>query len=112
AIPGEGIRRAGGDVAEGSSFAAGRPVRPLDLLIARVAGLDRLAVRRPRLQLIEIPGTSVTAQLIVESAGVIGCQIIRVEAEGRDPASIARAFDGEPCDLLVTIGVTGVGRTD
>ena len=112
AIPGQGVRRAGGDVAEGSSFVAGRPVRPLDLLIARAASLDRLAVRRPRLRLIEIPGTSITAQLIADSAGKIGCRIVRVEAEGRDPLSIARTFDGEACDLLVTIGGTGVGRTD
>ncbi len=112
AIPGQGVRRAGGDVAEGSSFAAGRPVRPLDLLIARTAGLDRLAVRRPRLRLIEIPGTSVTAQLIADSAGQTRCQIVRVEAEGRDALPLARAFDGEACDLLVTVGGTGVGRTD
>jgi molybdopterin biosynthesis enzyme len=26
--------------------------------------------------------------------------------------SIAKAFDAEPCDLLVTVGGTGVGRTD
>jgi molybdopterin molybdotransferase len=112
AIPGQGVRRAGGDVAEGSFFATGTPVRPLDLLIARTAGLDRLAVRRPRLRLIEIPGTSVTAQLIVESAGEIRNQLMRVEAKGRDPLSIAETFDGEACDLVVTVGGTGVGRTD
>ena len=61
-------------------------------------------MRRPRLRLIEIPGTSVAAQLIVESAAEICCQIIRIEAEGRDPLSIARAFDGEACDLVVTVG--------
>jgi|ERR1041385_1598362 molybdopterin biosynthesis enzyme len=112
AIPGQGVRRAGGDVAEGSSFKVGRPIRPLDLLIARAAGLEQLAVRRPRLRLIEIPGISVTAHLIVESAGEIRSEMIRVEADGRDPLSIARAFDGEACDLLVTVGGTGVGRTD
>ena len=72
AIPGQGVRRAGGDIAEGSSFiAAGRRIRALDLLIARAAGLDTLAVRRPRLRLINIPataGNAVTAQLIAESA--------------------------------------------
>jgi molybdopterin biosynthesis enzyme len=116
AIPGYGIRRAGGDIAEGSSFiAAGRKIRALDLLTARAMGLDKVAVRRPRLRLINIPaaaGYAVTAQLIAESASVAGAEIICVEAGGRDARSIATAFELEPCDLIVTVGGTGVGRTD
>jgi molybdopterin molybdotransferase len=68
AIPGQGVRRIGGDIGEGSVvIASGRRVRPLDLLIARAAGLERLNVRRPRLRVINIPATSghaATAQLI------------------------------------------------
>jgi molybdopterin biosynthesis enzyme len=116
AIPGQGVRRIGGDIAEGSSFiAAGRPIRPLDLLTARAAGLDTVAVRRPRLRLINVPatvGAAVTAQLIAESGGATGAEIICVEAGGRDARSIATALDAEPCDLLITVGGTGVGRTD
>ena len=116
AIPGQGVRRIGGDIAEGSSLiAAGRRIRALDLLTARAAGLDTMAVRRPRIRLIDIPaiaGTTVTAHLIAESARAAGAEIIRVEAGGRDARSIGAAFDAEPCDLLITIGGTGVGRTD
>jgi molybdopterin molybdotransferase len=116
AIPGQGVRRTGGDVAEGSSFiAAGRVIRALDLLTARAAGLETVAVRRPRLRLIDIPatgGNAATAQLIAESARAAGAEIIRVEAGGRDARSIAKAFDAEPCDLVITVGGTGVGRTD
>jgi molybdopterin molybdotransferase len=115
AIPGQGVRRAGGDIAEGSSLAAGRRIRALDLLIARTAGLDKVAVRRPRLCVINIPvaaGNAVTAQLIAENAHGAGAEIICVEANGRDAPSIAKAFDAESCDLLVTVGGTGVGRTD
>lgn len=116
AIPGYGVRRAGGDIAEGSSLiAAGRRIRALDLLTAGIAGLDRLAVRRPRLHVINIPttaGNPVTAQLVVESARAAGADIVCREANGRDARSIAKAFDAEPCDLLVTVGGTGVGRTD
>jgi molybdopterin biosynthesis enzyme len=116
AIPGQGVRRIGGDIAEGSSFiAAGRRIRALDLLTARAAGLDTVAVRRPRLRLIDIPATTahtVTAQLIAESARATGAEIIRVEAGGRDARSIANAFDAESCDLIVTVGGTGVGRSD
>jgi molybdopterin molybdotransferase len=116
AIPGQGVRRIGGDIAEGNSFiVAGRRIRALDLLAARAAGLDTVAVRRPRLRLIDIPataGTAVTAQLIAESARATGAEVICVEAGGRDARSIATELDAEPCDLLITMGGTGVGRTD
>jgi len=74
-----------------------------------------VAVRRPRLRLIDIPataGNAATAQLIAESARAAGAEIICVEAGGRDARSIATALDAEPCDLLLTIGGTGVGRSD
>jgi molybdopterin biosynthesis enzyme len=116
AIPGQGVRRSGGDIAEGSSLIlAGRRIRALDLLAMRAAGLDTVAVRRPRLRLIDVPaaaGMSVTTQLIAESARAAGAEIIRAEAGGRDAPCIAAALDAEPCDLLVTVGGTGVGRTD
>jgi molybdopterin biosynthesis enzyme len=116
AIPGQGVRRIGADIAEASSLIVeGRRIRPLDLLTARAAGLGKVAVRRPRLRLINIPATAgdaVTAQLIADSARATGAEIICVEAGGRDARSIATAFDAEPCDLIVTVGGTGVGRTD
>jgi molybdopterin molybdotransferase len=116
AIPGQGVRRAGGELAEASaSTAAGRRIRSLDLLVTRMAGLDRLSVRRPRLCLINVPamaGNRATASLIADSARAAGADVVCAEAGGRDAASIATALSAEPCDLLVTIGGTGVGRTD
>ncbi len=116
AIPGQGVRRIGGDIAEGSFVtAAGRRVRPLDLLVARTADLEKLNVRRPRLCVVDIPASSghaVTAQLISEDARAEGASVVLVEAKGRDAASIATALDIDACDLLVTIGGSGVGRTD
>ena len=118
ARPGQGVRRMGGDIAEGSTFmdfATGRWVRPLDLMIARAAGLDRLSVRRPRLRIVDIPansGEAVTAQLIAENARAAGAEVVCIEVTGRDTASVASALDSEACDLLVTIGGSGVGRND
>ena len=124
AIPGQGVRRAGGDIACGSVvLASGRRVGPLELGIARAAGWDHLRVRRPRLCLLNIPATSgatATAQLISECARGAGANVACAEATGRDAASIAKAIDAamdaaiEPgvCDVLVTIGGSGVGRTD
>jgi molybdopterin biosynthesis enzyme len=116
AIPGQGVRRTGGDIAQGSTLIVpGRRIHALDLLIARAAGRDTMAVRRPRLRLINVPataGTALTTQLIAESAGAAGAEIICVEADGRDAHSIATALGTGPCDLFVTVGGTGVGRTD
>ncbi len=115
AIPGQGVRRIGGDIVAGSSIAAGRRVRPLDLLVARAAGLKALKVRRPRLRVTNIPaasGQAMTVALISESARAAGADIVLTEADGRDAASIARAFVTDGCDLLITIGGSGVGRSD
>ena len=116
AIPGQGVRRAGGDIAEGSVVvSSGRRVRPLDLLIARAAGLQKLNVRRPRLRIVNVPpasGDAVTARLISENARAPGAEIVFAVAAGRDAASIAEAADTGACDVLVTIGGSGVGRTD
>jgi molybdopterin biosynthesis enzyme len=117
AIPGQGVRRIGGDVAARKfrHRLRARPVRPLDLLIARAAGLERLTVRRPRLRIVNIPATSgatATAQLISENACGAGADVGDAEATGRDAEPIAKAAIAGTCDLLVTIGGSGVGRTD
>jgi molybdopterin molybdotransferase len=113
AIPGQGVRRAGGDIAAGSVVTeAGRRVVARDLMIARAAGIERLRVRRPRLRIVNIPGGRVTADLIAESARAAGAEVLKVTAAARDAASIAGAFDGPAADLILTIGGSGVGRTD
>ena len=115
AIPGQGVRRAGGDIAGGTAVVeAGRRVLARDLLIARAAGMQSLSVRRPRVRVVNIPaaGEAVTAQLIAESARKAGADASCIEAAGRDAGSIAKAIDAGGCDLLLTIGGSGVGRTD
>jgi molybdopterin biosynthesis enzyme len=113
AIPGQGVRRAGSDMAEGSLVVeAGRRVLPRHLLVARAAGFERLKVRRPRLRVVNIPGGIVTANLVAESARAAGAEVTSTEAAARDLGSIAKALDVSACDLLVTVGGSGVGRTD
>jgi molybdopterin molybdotransferase len=115
-LPGQGVRHAGSDITEGSlTTAAGRRLRALDLMLARAAGLKKLAIRCPRLHLINIPalaGHTVTAQLIAESARAAGADVIYFQAVGRDTSSVTKAFSRERCDLIVAVGGTGVGRTD
>ncbi len=113
AIPGQGVRRAGGDIAAGSRVEAGRRIGPLDLLVARTAGLEKLSVRRPRLCIVNIPPASgKTAELIGELARAIGIEFTFVQAASREWQAIANALDITSCDLLVAIGGSGIGRTD
>jgi molybdopterin molybdotransferase len=115
ATPGQGIRRSGGDIAEGSVVIdSGRRVGPLDLMIARTAGLARLNVRRPTLRIVNIPAASgdATAQLISESARGAAAAVTFAEAATRDAAAIATAIEPGACDMLITIGGSGVGRSD
>src|SRR5258708_12844170 len=61
------------------------------------------------------PATAVqawTAQLIAENARAAGASVVLVECKGRYAASIATALDTASCDVLVSIGGSGVGRTD
>ena len=116
ATPGQGVRRAGGEI-DGTSavIAAGQRIRPLDLLIARTAGLQKLNVRRPRLCLVNIPpasGEPITARLIADTARAAGNDVCSIEAAGRDAANIESVIDPGACDLLITIGGSGVGRSD
>jgi molybdopterin molybdotransferase len=114
AIPGQGVRRIGDDVAGGNFIGSGRPVRPLDLLLARAAGMQTLNVRRPRLRIVNIPaaGEAVTAHLIAEIIRMAGADTVGIEAAARDTESIAKALDAGACDLLLTVGGSGAGRGD
>ncbi|HEV2154383.1 molybdopterin-binding protein [Bradyrhizobium sp.] len=112
-VPGQGVRRAGSDIAAGATAAAeGRPVGPADLLLASVAAMDRLSVRRPRLRIVNVPGATATTQLIAGIACGAGLDVNTHQAATRDEASIADALDAAACDLLLIVGGSGVGRRD
>lgn len=115
APPGHGVRRRGDDLPEGFLLAAGTLLRPLDILFARSAGLQKLGVRRPRLRIVNIRPTNgdcETAHLVQECARCAGAELTFAEPESRDVDSIAAALETSVCDLVVTVGGSGVGRTD
>ena len=115
APPGHGVRRSGDDFPDGFVVGSGTRLRPLDILFARAAELEKMRVRRPRLRVVNVPATSgeiETAQLIQESARCAGADVTFAKALSRDVASIADALQVDDCDLLVTVGGCGVGRTD
>lgn len=112
-VPGQGVTRAGSHIAENAPAAtAGHPIDAAALLLARVAGVERLSVRRPRLRIVSVPGATATMQMIAELARAAGLDVIAHQASTRDAASIAEALDVSACDLLLTIGGSGVGRAD
>ena len=112
AIPGQGVRRAGSDIAAGRAvMPAGEPLLPRALLLARAAGLELLRVRRPRLRVVNIGNGELTAQLIADTARLAGAEVICTTVTP-DVAAVASRLDPDGCDLIVTIGGTGVGHTD
>lgn len=116
AIPGEGIRRAGEDIATGATaFAAGRPVTATDLIGARAAGRHTFPVRRPRVQVVGVPardGQSVSAEFVAASAREAGADVALTIAAARDAAAIASTIGDQARDLLLIVGGSGVGRSD
>lgn len=98
AIPGQGIRRKGGEIAETSAIVE----------MWKLGDLRHL----PRARVVNIPGGDITAKLVARSLHAAGVEIECVEADARDAVSIANALEVSACDLLITIGGSGVGRTD
>lgn len=112
-VPGQSVARRGGDIAENSpSAATGYPVDTAALLLARVAGCEKLSVRRPRLRIVNVPGATAAMQMIGDLARGAGLDVSVHEAGARDAVSIADKLDVSTCDLLLTIGGSGVGRAD
>jgi molybdopterin molybdotransferase len=112
-VPGQGVRRAGSDVSVRTPAAAeGYPISAAALLLARVIGAEQLSVRRPRLRIVNVPGATATMHMIADIARAAGLDVSTLEAGAREATSIAEALDASTCDLLLTIGGSGVGRQD
>ncbi|QDF36152.1 molybdopterin-binding protein [Bradyrhizobium symbiodeficiens] len=112
-VPGQGVRRGGSDIAERMPAGSeGLPVGAADLLLARMNGLDQLGVRRPRLRIVNVPGATATMLMIAGIARAAGLDVQTSEAAARDAVSIAGALDMSSCDLILTVGGSGVGRAD
>lgn len=119
ALPGEGVRRAATDVSATAVIATGRRIGVRDLAVARAVGLASLPVRRPRVRVLAVSdadGRAVTTRLIAELLHRAGADVAATDAMARDAiaiaATIGKADDNVPCDLLLLIGGTGAGRAD
>lgn len=110
----EGTRAVGEDLAAGDVLiAAGDQVGPLHLLALGAAGLDRLALRAPRLRLVAT-GTDGPDALNATLAALIAARGGTAEtvAVPDDEAAIAEAILGGEAEAVLVVGGTGFGRTD
>ena len=99
AIPGQGVRRKGGAIADPSRIVdAWRP--------------GDLAACRPRVRVLNVPGGNITVSLVANGLRESGANVAFVEAAARDATSIGQLLDVSGCDLLIIVGGSGVGRTD
>jgi molybdopterin biosynthesis enzyme len=116
AIPGDGIRRAGEEFAQGQALAgAGRRITPADVMIARAARHERLRVRRPHVRVIDVPardGRSISAEFVADSARAAGARVTLIKADARDASAVAAAMRDDTGDLMLLVGGSGVGRSD
>ncbi|MES2600720.1 MAG: molybdopterin-binding protein [Pseudomonadota bacterium] len=116
AVPGHGIRRAGDDVTAGRSIISpGRQVIARDILALQSIGLDRIQIRSPRVCVIDVTSTDgsiASSQFVLEFVKAAGARAVGVQTKGRDAASVSTALGEGACDLLITVGGTGLGRTD
>jgi molybdopterin molybdotransferase len=98
AIPGQGVRRRGGAIADASRIAdAWRPGE---------------FAHRLRLRVVNVSGGDIAAKLIANSLREAGIDVVLIETKKRDAASIGKQLDASDCDLLIVVGGSGVGRTD
>lgn len=108
--PGDGVLPAGADAAAGMVLGlAGTRLRRIDAAALLALGIERVAVRRPRLRVVcTSEGATVGA--------AVGFVSGAIEAEGGraivEPVPLGVSLGTDDCDAIVAIGGTGSGSND
>jgi molybdopterin molybdotransferase len=118
-VPGEGVLAAGADAEPGRPLCrAGTRIRATDVAVLRAAGIPRVRVRAPRLQLVTANAfidavDDTVAPLVARAIDAEGgaADIVRVALDGA-PALERALQQAEDADAVVVIGGTGAGRHD
>lgn len=114
--PGHGVRRAGEDIAAGRAIlASGQRVSLRYKLVLGVMGLEHVRIRSPRVVVIDVgstEGETASSQFVLEFLKSAGASATLIRAKGRDAVNIAASLRELVCDLMITVGGTGSGRTD
>lgn len=116
AAPGDGVRRAGEDLkAAETILRAGDRVSRFAVLTLEAAGIGEVAVRRPRIRIVQTPhasGQRLTADMIASLAAAKGGEIEVATAQGRRAENVADALRAGLWDAAFVIGGSGVGEDD
>lgn len=115
---GDGAWSTGRDIRTGTLLlAAGARITPLHLLALAAAGLDRVAIRAPRLRLL-VTGShdlyradALSPVLSAMSLGA-GARLLGTARVPDDPDAIAAAIRPGEADAVLVLGGTGFGRSD
>ncbi|WP_162292622.1 molybdopterin-binding protein [Hartmannibacter diazotrophicus] len=115
ARPGEGTRPAGCDLPSGDSpLSAGRRIDAFDLAACRRAGIETVAVRRPKVRIVNAAGRGhdrTTCQLIKDRLDVLGALTFLEDCPNHSEEIVA-AIRSAPADLCIVVGGTGFGEDD
>jgi molybdopterin biosynthesis enzyme len=108
--PGEGVLPADGDVAGGTKFLlAGARLRRIDVALLATLGIERVAVRQPRVRVVRASKGNV-----VDGAAVLIANAINADSGSAitGTTTLDAALQDDSVDAVVAIGGTGSGRTD
>lgn len=108
--PGEGVVPQGADAASGTVLKmAGGRLRRIDAAALSALGIERVAIREPKLNVVCMSRGDV-------AAGAAALIASAIEAEGglaqRKDNALEAAMQDESADAVVAIGGTGLGRND
>jgi molybdopterin molybdotransferase len=108
--PGEGVLPPEGDVAAGTKLLlSGARLRRIDVALLSALGIERVAVRQPRVRVVRAGDGG-----IVEAAAILIANAINAEsgAAQTGAATLEAALNEDGVDAVVAIGGTGSGRND
>lgn len=114
--PGYGVRRGGEDIAAGCAVTvSGGQVSARDTLVLRALKLEHIRIRSPRVVVVDVgsaEGDTASSQFVLEFVKTAGARATATSAKGRDAVNIVASLRELVCDLIITVGGTGSGRTD
>lgn len=110
AAPGDFVRSAGGDFAEGDAIAAGSDKLRLDqLALMRLAGIETLSIRAPRIKILARRADDPAACYLAEAAIKEGASARVEAADVVDPSAMSASLLDENAALVLMLGNSGPG---
>jgi molybdopterin molybdotransferase len=111
----DGVLSPGGDVSDGKVLrCAGERLRATDIAVLMAAGMDRVRVREPHIQIVRAG----TAGAIIDAAvGLMARAVVLAGGNGKvkiadTPDTLAETLRDSAPDAFITVGGTGIGRHD